>query len=67
VTSKDKNGTPLEVQIPAGAVNRNLARFIDPWGMSLRYTYVPAADTFPKVTSAGPDKEFGTADDILSQ
>lgn len=42
----------------------DLIRFIDPWGRSLRYTY-QAGDAFPVVSSAGADKEFGTADDIV--
>ena len=35
----------------------------DPWGMALDYRYVPG-DNFPELVSAGPDKIFGTADDI---
>jgi len=35
----------------------------DPWGMVLDYIYVPG-DSFPELISAGPDKIFGTADDI---
>jgi len=35
----------------------------DPWGMVLDYRYVPG-DNFPELVSAGPDKIFGTADDI---
>jgi prepilin-type N-terminal cleavage/methylation domain-containing protein len=35
----------------------------DPWGMALDYKYVPG-DNFPELVSAGPDKIFGTADDI---
>jgi prepilin-type N-terminal cleavage/methylation domain-containing protein len=38
----------------------------DPWGMPLIYEYRPG-DTFPKLTSAGPDKEFRTADDISNR
>ena len=51
----------------AGGTVYDLPRFVDAWGMSLRYEYVPLADTFPKVTSAGPDRVFGTDDDIESQ
>jgi prepilin-type N-terminal cleavage/methylation domain-containing protein len=54
-------------------------RIIDPWGTTLRYDYyddyivsfVPMTypnqttkKTFPVITSAGPDKKFGTNDDI---
>lgn len=35
----------------------------DPWGIVLDYRYVPG-DNFPEMVSAGPDKIFGTADDI---
>ena len=40
-----------------------LAEIYDPWGMALDYRYVPG-DNFPELVSAGPDKIFGTADDI---
>jgi len=42
-----------------------LNRFIDPWGISLRYKY--DSPNFPKLSSAGPDKLFGTDDDISSR
>jgi prepilin-type N-terminal cleavage/methylation domain-containing protein len=35
----------------------------DPWGTPLDYLYI-ASDHFPLLVSAGPDKTFGTADDI---
>jgi prepilin-type N-terminal cleavage/methylation domain-containing protein len=38
----------------------------DPWGTVLDYRYVPG-DNFPELVSAGPDKIFGTADDISSK
>lgn len=38
----------------------------DPWGMALDYIYVPG-DNFPEFISAGPDKIFGTADDISNK
>ncbi|NQT01757.1 MAG: type II secretion system protein [Planctomycetes bacterium] len=38
----------------------------DPWGTVLDYGYVPG-DNFPELVSAGPDKIFGTADDISSK
>jgi len=53
-----------------------LFRVLDPWDITLRYDYyeesIPPPDpadarTFPVITSAGPDKEFGTADDITSR
>ncbi len=45
-------GTPVEIY--------------DPWGMPLDYTYSPGQN-FPVMTSAGPDKTFGTADDVSSK
>ena len=41
-------------------------RIYDLWGMELDYSYVPG-NNFPVITSAGPDKFFGTADDISSR
>ncbi|MDT8300853.1 MAG: type II secretion system protein [Sedimentisphaerales bacterium] len=38
----------------------------DPWGMVIDYIYV-AGNNFPELLSAGPDKTFGTADDISSK
>lgn len=38
----------------------------DPWGTLLDYRYIPAY-TFPKLVSAGPDKVFGTIDDIQNK
>ena len=35
----------------------------DPWGIVMDYIYVPG-DNFPEFISAGPDKIFGTTDDI---
>lgn len=44
-----------------------MARFYDPWGTPLNYMYAPGIDTFPELISAGPDRRFGTADDIRSK
>jgi prepilin-type N-terminal cleavage/methylation domain-containing protein len=38
----------------------------DPWGTVMDYIYVPG-DNFPELVSAGPDKIFGTADDISNK
>jgi type II secretory pathway pseudopilin PulG len=38
----------------------------DPWGTPLDYRYV-LGDNFPELISAGPDKIFGTADDMSSR
>jgi len=42
------------------------SKLYDPWGTPLNYIYVPG-DTFPELVSAGPDRTFGTADDISSK
>ncbi len=54
-----------------------LLRVIDPWDTTLRYDYYDESKTgverdkskrtFPLVISAGPDREFGTDDDITSR
>ena len=44
----------------------DMPELIDPWGTLLRYQYLPTY-SFPKIISAGPDKVFGTADDILNK
>jgi prepilin-type N-terminal cleavage/methylation domain-containing protein len=38
----------------------------DPWGTALDYSYV-TGENFPELVSAGPDKIFGTADDITNK
>jgi prepilin-type N-terminal cleavage/methylation domain-containing protein len=38
----------------------------DPWGMAIDYRYTPR-ENFPEMISAGPDKKFGTADDISNR
>ncbi|MFC1676850.1 type II secretion system protein [Planctomycetota bacterium] len=53
-----------------------LLRIVDPWGTTLKYDYydesssLPDPDfkrVFPVVTSAGPDGEFDTGDDISNR
>jgi len=40
----------------------------DPWGTVLDYLYDrTAGDNFPELISAGPDRQFGTGDDISSK
>jgi len=60
----------------AGGVPKvySLLRVIDPWGTTLKYDYYDEVTldprskrTFPVITSAGPDKRFGTTDDISSR
>ena len=38
----------------------------DPWGTVMDYVYLPG-DTFPEVISAGPDRQFGTGDDLSNK
>jgi len=38
----------------------------DPWGTPLEYRYV-TGDNFPRLISAGPDKTFGTKDDMSNK
>ena len=42
---------------PSGAI-------ADPWDTPYHYVYDPATDRFPTLESAGPDRKFGTADDL---
>lgn len=64
----------IEISVD-GDPNQPLFRVIDPWGETLRYDYYdednlnPFDDikTFPVITSAGPDGEFGSTDDIISR
>ncbi|MHC5083906.1 MAG: type II secretion system protein [Planctomycetota bacterium] len=64
LTNKDGTGADLTIDLASGDTI-DLVRFIDPWDMSIRYEYAAGA-AFPKLTAAGPDKEFDTADDIKS-
>ena len=57
----------------AGSLVKNIygtadspSEIYDPWGTVLDYRYVPG-DNFPELISAGPDKIFGTANDISSR
>ena len=41
------------------------ADFVDPWGSPYQYSFgIDYRDRTVKIVSAGPDKQFGTADDI---
>ncbi len=53
----DASGQP--VTIP-------LIRLIDPWNIPLRYEFTPGMMSFPRITSAGPDRQFDTTDDLRS-
>lgn len=79
VTNLGLDGSPMEITV--GSQVYPLFRVIDPWGQTLQYSYYrniressPSSEpepnsprTFPVITSAGPDKNFGTADDIASR
>ncbi len=75
VTDEDDNGNRMKVTIDGREYP--LLRVIDPWGTTLHYDYyneevLPSNSlyykrTFPVITSAGPDKKFGTADDIRNR
>lgn len=43
-----------------------LYEIYDPWGMVLDYTYNPG-DSYPRLTSAGPDSIFNNGDDISNR
>ena len=68
VTNKDDSGVDITLEkLPVGSgVIIDLPRYIDPWGTSIRYEYLPGT-AFPTLTSAGPDKIFDTPDDITSK
>jgi len=71
----DKQPRNITVTYPGGVPKvYSLLRVIDPWGTTLKYNYYNEVTldprskrTFPVITSAGPDKRFGTADDISSR
>ncbi len=67
LTNKDGANVAITLRPNDGSADVDLPRFVDPWGVSLRYEYLDGA-AFPVLTSAGPDKEFTTtADNITSQ
>jgi prepilin-type N-terminal cleavage/methylation domain-containing protein len=81
VTSKGSNDQDMNITVDSK--DYPLFRVIDPWGETLRYDYydekppprTPAdintmensRKTFPVITSAGPDKKFGSTDDVTSR
>jgi prepilin-type N-terminal cleavage/methylation domain-containing protein len=79
VTNTNGEGKPVQIVIDARPA-APFSRIVDPWGTTLRYRYydvqpppaglspIPATQkSFPILLSAGPDKKFGTADDISSR
>jgi hypothetical protein len=78
ITNEGSDKRPMEIQI--GERKYPLRRIIDPWGKTIHYRYYenrpyetsnePPEDerrNFPIITSAGPDRIFGTADDITNR
>jgi len=74
LTDRDTDINRNEMKITVNSRDFPLLRVVDPWGDTLRYDYYneTTADpdskrTFPVIISAGPDKIFGTMDDITSK
>ena len=76
ITNKDKNKQDMTINIDGKEYP--LLRIIDRWGTALRYDYYDedaltpkemkeSKRNFPVITSAGPDRIFGNADDITSR
>jgi prepilin-type N-terminal cleavage/methylation domain-containing protein len=78
ITNKGSNGADMTITIDSKGYP--LLRIIDPWGKTLRYSYYDngkegstsepprnSPRAFPVIISAGPDKEFGSADDIANR
>ena len=71
----DKQPRRITITYPSGSTKEYpLLRIIDPWGTTLQYKYYDnttldprSKRTFPIITSDGPDRKFGTADDISSR
>ncbi|MHC4457119.1 MAG: type II secretion system protein [Planctomycetota bacterium] len=81
ITNEGTDGVSMRISIDGQ--DYPLLRIIDPWGQPLQYDYYEeeppplgsievgrmekSKRVFPVITSAGPDGEFGTADDIKSR
>lgn len=63
LSNKDGSGQVLLIEIPTGQSATDLIRFVDVWGMPIRYGYDPVVQSFPVLTSAGPDRKFETTGD----
>jgi prepilin-type N-terminal cleavage/methylation domain-containing protein len=77
VTNLNDVGARIEISIDGGPFSP-LLRLTDPWGTTLRYDYYDEGEldpvlrekgkrTFPMIVSAGPDRKFGTTDDMSSR
>ena len=69
LSGKDTSGNRMILKI--GSDSYPLLRFIDPWGNPIRYIYNPGNNStegysFPIVESAGPDGDFTTQQDNIS-
>lgn len=72
ITDEGTDGVSMKISIDDK--DYPLLRIIDPWDKTLRYDYYNELNlnpdskrSFPLITSAGPDGDFGTADDITSR
>ncbi|MHC4573633.1 MAG: type II secretion system protein [Planctomycetota bacterium] len=75
ITALDDDGCGMQLRI--GTRVYPLMRIIDPWGTTLIYDYYDETQpeparynsrrSFPVIISAGPDRWFGTPDDISSR
>lgn len=65
-TLSDRMITGQQVKMVIGGVTYDVPWFIDAWGESLQYEYLDHYP-YPKIMSAGPDKLFGTSDDLSNQ
>jgi len=64
ITTLDAGGH--QIKMVMGGVTYSVPRFIDAWGISVQYEYLEQYP-YPKIMSAGPDKIFGTSDDLSNQ
>jgi len=76
ITNEGSGKQPMEIHIAflGGPKIFPLLRIIDPWGTTLHYDYYneltldpKSKRTFPEIISAGPDRIFGTGDDITNR
>lgn len=76
ITNLGDDKQPMEIVINKRV--RPLSRIIDPWGTTLHYDYYnelildpdlrdKTKRSFPAIISAGPDRTFGTSDDVANR